>query len=82
MSIATLTDTDFDLGDGGAVMSIHARVAEEFREMPGLRLTLPQASRMFSLDPARCRRVLEVLVRSGLLVAEAGVFRAADSGRR
>ena len=35
--------------------------------MPGLRLTLTQASRLWGLDEGACRRVVDVLVRSSFL---------------
>ena len=38
------------------------RVREEFREMPGLRLTPAQATRLWGLEDERCREVIEVLV--------------------
>ena len=41
---------------------IVSRVREEFREMPGLRLTPEQATRLWGLEDAACRRVIEVLV--------------------
>ncbi len=43
------------------------RVRGEFLEMPGLRLTLPQAARLWGLDLPSCEEVLEVLVRSSFL---------------
>jgi hypothetical protein len=43
------------------------RVRAEFVEMPGLLLTLPQASRLWGLEPAICRDVIDVLVRSTFL---------------
>ena len=39
-----------------------ARIREEYREMPGLRLTVPQACRLWQLDGATCLRLLERLV--------------------
>ncbi len=39
-----------------------ARVRAEFQEMPGLRLTLAQASRLFAIDRATCLAVLERLI--------------------
>ena len=36
---------------------LYARIEAEYREMPGLTLTLPQAARLFSLETARCERV-------------------------
>jgi hypothetical protein len=43
------------------------RVRSEFLEMPGLRLTLPQAARLWGLDVAACEAVVEVLIRSAFL---------------
>ena len=59
-----------------------ARVWAEFREMPGLNLTLPQAARLFSLDRTRCARALDALVVSGVLATDGVGFARADSGRR
>jgi len=59
-----------------------ARIAAEFREMPGLRITSTQAARLFSLDHADCRRVLDVLVGQGVLSAERGMFQVTRAGRR
>lgn len=56
---------------------LHARVAGEFREMPGLMLTLAQASRLFGLDADRCEHVLDTLVQQGLLVREGQIWRGA-----
>jgi hypothetical protein len=43
------------------------RVRGEFHEMPGLSLTLAQATRLLGLSPEACTRVLNVLVSEGLL---------------
>ena len=43
------------------------RVREEFREMPGLRLTLAQASRLWGLELQTCRVLIESLVASAFL---------------
>ena len=42
---------------------MEARVRAEFDEMPGLRLTITQASRLFGLDRDMCRAVVDRLVR-------------------
>jgi hypothetical protein len=47
------------------------RVRSEFLEMPGLRLTLPQAQRLFGLDSSSCATVFEALTRDKFL-ARAG----------
>jgi hypothetical protein len=51
------------------------RVRGEFREMPGLTLTLGQAGRLWSLDPSTCSEVMSELVDSGFLCRKAdGAF--------
>jgi hypothetical protein len=46
---------------------ITERVRGEFREMPGLTLTLAQAGRLWSLDAGTCMDVLSHLVDAGFL---------------
>ena len=43
------------------------RVQSEFNEMPGLQLTLPQASRLWGLDQTSSRRVIDTLVEGSFL---------------
>ena len=51
------------------------RVRGEFLEMPGLKLTLAQAGRLWSLDLDTCRKVLLELVERGFLAEAAdGTF--------
>ena len=54
-----------------SIVSIDASLAErvrgEFREMPGLKLTLAQAGRLWSLDMGTCHRILRQLVETGFL---------------
>jgi hypothetical protein len=38
------------------------RILAEFEEMPGLMLTIPQASRLFGIAEDQCRLVMEMLV--------------------
>ena len=38
------------------------RVRAEYREMPGLCLTVPQACRLWQIDATTCTRILDVLV--------------------
>ena len=38
------------------------RIREEFREMPGLRLTPAQATRLWGLEIETCRKVIDELV--------------------
>jgi hypothetical protein len=43
------------------------RVREEFREMPGLRLTPAQATRLWGMDQEACAAVIDRLVASAYL---------------
>jgi hypothetical protein len=43
------------------------RVRSEFLEMPGLRLTMPQAARLWGLDLPSCEAVVDALVRREFL---------------
>jgi hypothetical protein len=43
------------------------RIRSEFLEMPGLRLTVLQASRLWGLDEDLCKRVIDVLVHASFL---------------
>jgi hypothetical protein len=61
---------------------LHGRVRAEFLEMPGLTLTLPQASRFFNLETSHCERVLGALVEEGDLSFHAGAFVRTGVGRR
>ena len=54
------TDDAIDTG-------LMARVLGEYREMPGLALTLDQARRLWGCDAATCRRIAEALVEQGVL---------------
>ena len=44
-----------------------ARIRGEFREMPGLSLTIDQACRLWGCDAVTCRHVIDMLVASGQL---------------
>ena len=59
-----------------------SRIQAEFREMPGLTLTLPQAARLFNLDLDRCQQVLDALVDDGYIVTNGRTFASAQGGRR
>lgn len=44
------------------------RIRGEYREMPGLRLTLPQACRLWQLDVETCEAVLRRLIDERFLI--------------
>jgi DNA-binding IclR family transcriptional regulator len=53
------------------------RIRSEYREMPGLCLTLGQARRLWALDESTCNRLLSNLVSEGYLrKSTAGYVRA------
>lgn len=58
------------------------RVSAEFLEMPGMVLTVAQASRLFGVDHAESRRILETLVKRGVLSTDGRQFARAGTGRR
>ena len=43
------------------------RVLGEYREMPGLALTVDQAQRLWGCDPVTCQRIVDVLVERHVL---------------
>jgi hypothetical protein len=43
------------------------RMEGEFLDTPGLRLTVPQAERLFGADEITCQAILDALVDSGVL---------------
>ena len=43
------------------------RVRGEFNEMPGLQLTIPQAARLWGMEPDACRDVVETLIDASFL---------------
>jgi hypothetical protein len=48
------------------------RIRGEYREMPGLKLTVPQAARLWHLEQPSIEHLLNVLVADGLLRRTAG----------
>jgi hypothetical protein len=54
--------------------AVRRRAEAEYREMPGLKLTPQQASRLWHLDAAVSARLLDSMVEAGVL------YRAKDGG--
>ena len=55
----------------------------EFAEMPGLRLTRPQAQRLWNLDSTTCKTLLDALVDARFLRrSQTGEYMRADGGYR
>jgi hypothetical protein len=55
-----------------------ARARAEFLEMPGLRLTLAQASRLWNASPDECQCVFDALIAEGFLRRPGNLFQRAD----
>ncbi|HEX5473174.1 MAG TPA: hypothetical protein VFX12_00820 [Vicinamibacterales bacterium] len=52
-----------------------ARIEGEYREMPGLKLTVAQARRLWGIEPRQCQTLLTTLVdRRVLAVTRDGAF--------
>jgi hypothetical protein len=66
MDLACDTRT-YDLKDETFTAAVR-RARGEFLEMPGLRLTLAQAQRLWAVDRALCSAVLAALVEARFLV--------------
>jgi hypothetical protein len=62
--------------------TLQMEVSTEFREMPGLTLTLAQAARLFGTDIGRCERVLGALVDRGVLATNGRAFAWAGTRAR
>ena len=62
--------------------TLHARVRGEYREMPGLRLTVPQAARLFNIEPLQCAQLLNTLVNDGALWTNGREYFGPNAGRR
>ena len=80
--INSLRGVGLQHADNRRERDLGTRVSAEFLEMPGLRLTVVQAARLFSLDRERCRRLLESLAQSGVLSTDGTVYQVAGAGRR
>lgn len=62
--------------------ALHMRIRAEYLEMPGMRLTVRQAARLFNLEGAHCAQVLEALVTDGSLRTNGREFLGSNVGRR
>ena len=66
---ATIISSDpIRLDSSGPLTSdVVQRIQAEYREMPGLTLTLPQATRLFGVNSHESQRVLSELIGCGFL---------------
>ena len=69
--------------DPAARQALMRRVYGEFLEMPGLRLSIQQAARLFNLPPNVCARLLAELIEGGFLrVTVDGQYALLNRGRQ
>lgn len=57
------------------------RIIGEYLEMPGLNVTIPQACRLWNVDPPSCTHLLDTLLASGFLRKTGNSYVRADAGR-
>jgi hypothetical protein len=78
--MSTMVDETVELEAPGVTVALLLRIRGEFLEMPGMRLTLRQAMRLWSLDAATCEAALRLLVESRFLVSGVnGTFRRLEA---
>lgn len=65
----------------GGIGTLESRVRGEYLEMPGHRLTIAQAMRLWGVDEELGAHVLERLVRDGFLRRAGPYYFRADLGR-
>ena len=58
------------------------RIRAEYHEMPGMKLTLSQAAKLFNVERLQCARLLANLVQDGALSLKEGIFALPDAGRQ
>lgn len=64
---ATVTESARQTTPRGSLHELLQRIEGEYREMPGLSVTAPQAQRLWGLDSTTCSSVLMMLVQRGTL---------------
>ena len=65
----------------GCAEEILQRIRGEYREMPGLRLSLTQACRLLGLERSACEAYLNALMDEGFLVCgRNGAYARLDAG--
>jgi hypothetical protein len=57
-------------------------IRAEYREIPGLSVTLAQAARLWNADRAQCLAALEALTADGFLYRSGDVYHRSTCGRR
>jgi hypothetical protein len=66
-----IEEAAYDATPSEVMSGLLVRVRGEYREMPGLRLTIPQAARLLGMPPDVAETVLDQLRRSAVLALSA-----------
>jgi DNA-binding Lrp family transcriptional regulator len=74
MSLSAGTPHVVERRDVGRREAIVRRIVAEFQDMPGLVLSLKQASRFLGVDEAACARILTNLTKAGVLRRSASEY--------
>ena len=79
-----MTDKQQRVSEPSPFDSLLPRVRGEYLEMPGLRMTLAQACRLWQVDASTCVKLFDLLVSDGFLYKTATGFYIAspDACRR
>ena len=67
MSASEIKDAPRSKPRGSGLHELLQRIEGEYREMPGLSVTAPQAERLWGLDSTTCSFVLMTLIDRGVL---------------
>jgi hypothetical protein len=70
-----------EVKNGDVDRDLRTRICNEYLEMPGLGLTVPQASRLWSTDVVSSRQVLDALVDAAFLNLQEGRYVRAHADR-
>jgi hypothetical protein len=65
----------------GRIVDLTALVRDEYREMPGMCLTLAQGARLWNAERAHCRDAFGQLIAEGLIAQVGEVYVRADNPR-
>ena len=80
---AAITRWSKPMSEHAAFPALASRIRAEYQEMPGMRLTLSQAAKLWHIDMHACEAILAALVDAGFLRrTRDGAFLLNSSGSR
>ena len=72
--VKPVTPVETERRDLASREAVVRRIVAEFQDMPGLVLSLKQASRFLGIDQAACARILTTLTQAGVLRRSASEY--------